>query len=970
MKRKTLLALAVALLCSVGSWAQGSWTAPIVPGVNPLTLTSSDNVYLYNIGADAFVTYGMNWNTQAVTTRLKAGDESESTRHLMKVAVQEGGTTIKMSLNDKSDKTIFCGNGTTNDIWSDNTYNNVWTPTASANYSNAYTLVNGHHAGKNLDVQWLYGGRLTFDGGQGFTDWAFIPAASITDGSYAKYKERRDMYAIYKELLDNDKVSTYSAALETANSTYTNASATKAELRAATRTLIIAVAEGIENPVKANALFTNSDIHGNKVSTDWSVDLSTTGGNPQMGDYTCELWHSTATLTQSKTDLPNGLYDVVFHGLYRQDDGLSQSAPHLTVTGTNVLEDDLNLIGKLTSKWSVSNGNGGWVGDGVPDNRLTAGEGQTLGDAIATINNVQVKGNSLTIQLAITGGNQWVLFQGFDIIYNGPINVAVYKRLMTKKAEAEALLSSPMESSVLSTLEGCIDTAEGLTPNSDEDDLNNAYDNLVDAINSAQVSIAYTAHVAAITDNKGDITSLINGNFTDNADGWTGGNRVTGLARGWNSASVANPFYERTSNGTMSYTLSNMPAGTYKVVAAARSYDGGKIKAQVAGGEYGGEMTGTGDATPADGTMEINLNGVEMPYSSLGGFTSNANGHNWHWITATGTLAEAGDLVINFEATGNSWMPIDDVHLYCTNYNETSYTKTLPEISGNTDVSSYANGSVVTCDIFVTNPNAMMYSGNGNNITTAAGTSLNNFLYKKSGYGGAYLADNVALYDGYNYETPSNAKGIYFTKATLYRNFPVDQWCTLVVPFWPKDSRLTRMYPTYLSGEGVLTFSTATNTTWSVNDKPMLVKCNEATTSITGVRGGSGAGGAGTATGDLTSGEGAPMIGVYASGTVPTSSSDAYYYVIGNDGKLHKVIDGGSGVTIAPFRAYFTLDNTQGVKGNIITLNFDDIETGIVSIEKEQLNMEGAVIYNLAGQRLNKVHKGVNIINGKKVLVK
>ena len=116
MKRKTLLALAVALLCSVGSWAQGSWTAPIVPGVNPLTLTSSDNVYLYNIGADAFVTYGMNWNTQAVTTRLKAGDESESTRHLMKVAVQEGGTTIKMSLNDKSDKTIFCGNGTTNDI--------------------------------------------------------------------------------------------------------------------------------------------------------------------------------------------------------------------------------------------------------------------------------------------------------------------------------------------------------------------------------------------------------------------------------------------------------------------------------------------------------------------------------------------------------------------------------------------------------------------------------------------------------------------------------------------------------------------------------------------------------------------------------------------------------------------------------------------------------------------------------------
>ena len=476
--------------------AQGTWTAPAVPGVNPLSLGSSDEVYLYNIDADAFVTYGMNWNTQAVTTRLKAGDETESGRHKMKVAVQGGGTTIKMSMKDKSDKTIFCGGGTTTDIWTDNTNNNVWTPAASANYTNAYTLNNTHHK-KDLDVQWLYGGRLTFDGGQGFKDWAFIPAASITDGSYAKYKERRDMYAIYKELNDNGKVSTYSEALATANDTYTNPDATKDELRAATRALLIAVAEGIENPVRANALFTNSDIHGNKVSTDWGVNLSTTGGNPQMGDYTCELWHATATIKQTKTDVPNGLYDVIFHGLYRQDDSKTQAAPHLTVTGTNVLEDDLNLINNLSSKWAVSN-NGGWVGTGVPNDRVTAGEGQTLGDAVAAINNVQVKGNSLDIQLAITGGNQWVLFQGFDIIYNGPINLALYKKILEVVETANGLKSSPMNASVKTALTDAIDATAGLSANSDEDELNDALSALNSSIPDAEASIAIYEQISPV----------------------------------------------------------------------------------------------------------------------------------------------------------------------------------------------------------------------------------------------------------------------------------------------------------------------------------------------------------------------------------------------------------------------------------------------------------------------------------------
>ena len=977
MKRKLFLLLC-ALLTTVGTWAQGTWNAPEVPGVNPLDNANVD-LYLYNIEADAFVNSGMNWGTQAIATRLQNGDAAASVRHQLQVKnVNVSNFNIKLNnirnnhgdnkgintTNSNDNALLFCGNGTTNDIWVDNNTNPTWTATPSANYTNAYTLENAKHSGKKLDVQWLYGGRLTLDDGQGFTDWAFIPAASIADGSYAVYKERKQMYAIYKELANNGKVSTYAAALETANAVYVDDDATKEALRAATRTLLIAVADGIENPVNANALFTNADILGNNISSDWGGDFTATNG-------VFERWHATVTLQQNKTDLPNGLYDVTFHGLYRQDDGKDQAAPHLTVTGTNELEDDLNLISNLAPKWAVGNGFreyawqwGGqqWTNSGssVPDHQWGANQAMALDDAVAAINNVQVKGNSLTIKLAITGANQWVLFQGFDIVYNGPINVAVYKRLMEKKSEAEALVGEPMDPTVLSNLEDCIAVAETMTPNSDEDDLNNAYYNLVDAINDAEASIELTAHIKAITDNKGDITSLINGTFDTNADGWKEGSRVSNN-RTWHGA-TANGYYERTTAGTMSCKLTNMPAGTYKVVAAWRSISGGQMTPAIAG-TSGTTVTGTGDA-PENERGEINTNGVEMPYNSLGGFTTDPNGHNWKWITATGTLAADGDLVLNFTTSGTAgWNAIDDVHLYCTNLDETSYTKTLPTISENTNLSSYADGSVITCDIIMTNPNAMMYSNTGNNITTASGASMNNYLYKKSGYGGAYLADNVVLYDGTAYENPSNAKGMYFTNATLYRRIQADTWVSLVVPFWPRDNRLTRKYPSDLT-DGTLTFSDATNSTWSSNDKPMLVKCSEETTYITGVRGGSGAGGAGTATGDLTSGSGAPMQGVYVSGTVPESGVSATNYVVSGN-NLYKV---DSEVNIKPFRAYFTVAGDSDARLN---LRFDgedptainaveaaEVETGALKdgkyiIDNKVVIVKNGVKYGANGQKLN-----------------
>ena len=53
----------------------------------------------------------------------------------------------------------------------------------------------------------------------------------------------------------------------------------------------------------------------------------------------------------------------------------------------------------------------------------------------------------------------------------------------------------------------------------------------------------------------------------------------------------------------------------------------------------------------------------------------------------------------------------------------------------------------------------------------------------------------------------------------------------------------------------------------------------------------------------------------------------------------------------------------------IVVRNEDGTYTGINEVEASETTQPVA-IYNLAGQRLNKMQKGINIINGKKVLVK
>ncbi len=82
-----------------------------------------------------------------------------------------------------------------------------------------------------------------------------------------------------------------------------------------------------------------------------------------------------------------------------------------------------------------------------------------------------------------------------------------------------------------------------------------------------------------------------------------------------------------------------------------------------------------------------------------------------------------------------------------------------------------------------------------------------------------------------------------------------------------------------------------------------------------------------------------------------------------NEAQFTKVTSG----TIAAGKAYLPVAQGSGVKAfNVV---FNDTATAVNEVSSKAA-AEDAVIYNLAGQRMNKVQKGINIINGKKFIVK
>ena len=109
------------------------------------------------------------------------------------------------------------------------------------------------------------------------------------------------------------------------------------------------------------------------------------------------------------------------------------------------------------------------------------------------------------------------------------------------------------------------------------------------------------------------------------------------------------------------------------------------------------------------------------------------------------------------------------------------------------------------------------------------------------------------------------------------------------------------------------------------------------------------------------------FVGSYDIESYNTENESVYFLGVGNS--LYYP-DGVAPISINAFRAYFQVElgEASGVKAFVLGFGEDDEATGITDLNDFTDLNDSELIYNVAGQRLNKMQKGINIVNGKKVL--
>ena len=97
-------------------------------------------------------------------------------------------------------------------------------------------------------------------------------------------------------------------------------------------------------------------------------------------------------------------------------------------------------------------------------------------------------------------------------------------------------------------------------------------------------------------------------------------------------------------------------------------------------------------------------------------------------------------------------------------------------------------------------------------------------------------------------------------------------------------------------------------------------------------------------------------------GTDADTVADGTMYILANGSNGVGFYQATTGSTIAAGKAYY--QSTSGVKAFF----FDGDDATGIEMVNGQSSMVNDPIFNLAGQRLGKMQKGINIVGGKKVL--
>lgn len=568
---KKLLSI-LCLACNVFFTNAQTWTEPSIPGEDLNSLSSSKTVYLYNVETDAFFINGMTWGTNACATRLTNGDTAASIPQQCSVTVSNG--TVSISLKNYADKFLSCPSENANDVYVDQTNNQYFTYTETSTDSRIYTLENTTF-GRNLDVTWKYGGHLTLVGGGGYTKWAFISETSITNSAYALYKAKKQLYNLYKAVCDACAETTYATELATAHSVYTSTSATVTSIRNAAKTLFNAVYSDIQGPINVSFLFNSADMVGVASVSNWTSENSAFG----WGEF--EKFHAPLSLSQSQ-NVPQGIYDIVFHGLYRQDG--TDAAPILSAHASNTVTSEIPLMGSIDFQVGNTNSNDWTTGElyNQPNGMQSCGQALTHNDAVAYAHNVIMQtSGTMQIKIQMSSSSQWLNWQGVEIIYNGNKTTPLKEEIAVTIHDAEQLYGNG-EGKGADNLKSVLDKAKAVWNDSNATML---------AITDANIELKEAMEVyrktSATVENPLDWTSLIaNASFEKDLDDWNAENfnKQTNAAFGYKAGSAYIekwvPKGKPVGNASVSQVISGLEMGVYVLKVAAQNIQEGSSAQQ------------------------------------------------------------------------------------------------------------------------------------------------------------------------------------------------------------------------------------------------------------------------------------------------------------------------------------------------------------------------------------------------------
>ena len=198
---------------------------------------------------------------------------------------------------------------------------------------------------------------------------------------------------------------------------------------------------------------------------------------------------------------------------------------------------------------------------------------------------------------------------------------------------------------------------------------------------------------------------------------------------------------------------------------------------------------------------------------------------------------------------------------------------------------------------------------------------------------------------------PAYAPGTYPT-VKITRALTANRWATAVYPFAVSGVEKIATLTSYDKSTGALGFTTAAAST---ANKPFLMMSTTAKSEITL----SNVAVAAAAATEVTADE-ASLKGVYAATKVDNSAKN---YVLSSN-VIRPV--GSTGVTVNSYRAYIQI--AQDAPARSLSFTVDGDATAIDGITADESS--DGVVYNLQGQRIVKARKGLNIKNGRKVVVK